>query len=190
MSSFTIIGLSGGVASGHQILAGSGFNPYATAFSRKSRTHLQERAEHGLARLSQSQARQQQCFSNLEERNVTILLPQEKSQQPQETSTVSDGEMAELEEEKEERDLELVSQLWREKMAHDEVERFETSAARRLRLLKSAKVYPYILLRVRLPGGVFVQGRFNPDETWEVRVRVPVCAVFNKVQWSFLQSVL
>lgn len=66
-------------------------------------------------------------------------------------------------------ELELVAQLWRGRMAHDEVERFETSAAKKLRLLRSAKVYPYVVLRVRLPGGVFIQGRFNRDETWEVR---------------------
>lgn len=131
--------------------------------------------------LSQSQARQQQRFSKLEERNITILLPREKSQQPQETSGSPDREMAESEEEEEEeeRELEIVAQLWRERMAHDEVERFETNAAKKLRLLRSAKVYPYVVLRVRLPGGVFLQGRFNPQETWEVRIGAPGCISYN-----------
>lgn len=161
-------------------MAGSGFNPFATAFSRKSRTHLQERAEHGLAHLCQCQARQQQRFSKVEERNITILLPREHSQQPQETSAPPNREMVKPEEkeeegEEEDRERELVAQLWRERMAHDEVERFETSAAKKLRLLRSAKVYPYVVLRVRLPGGVFLQGRFNPDETWEVRIGAQGC---------------
>lgn len=158
-------------------LAGLGFDPFATAFSRKSRTRLQERAEHGLAHLCQRQARQQQRFSKLEERNITILLPRENSQQPQKTSTSPDREVTESQEEGEEedRELELVAQLWRERMAHDEVERFETSAAKKLRLLRFAKVYPYVVLRVRLPGGVLLQGRFNPEETWEVRIGAWVC---------------
>lgn len=151
---------------------GSGFNPFATAFSRKSRTHLQERAEQGLAHLSKSQARRQQRFSKLEERNITILLPQAKSQQPQEAPASFDGDSAETkedEEEEEQRELELVAQLWRERMTQDEVERFETSAAKKLRLLRTAKVYPYVLLRVRLPGGVYLQARFNAEESLEVR---------------------
>lgn len=135
---------------------------------------MQARAEHGLTHLCQSQARQQQRFSKLEERNITILLPREHSQQPQETSALPNREVVKPQEEQEEqeddRKLELVAHLWRERMAHDEVERFETSAARKLRLLRSAKVYPYVVLRVRLPGGMFLQGRFNPEEKWEVRI--------------------
>lgn len=154
----------------HKLWPGSDFNPFATAFSRKSRTRLQERAEHGLEHLCQSQARQQQRFSKLEERNVTILLPRDHSQQPQEAPAPPNHDIVKPEEEEADGELELVAQLWRERMAHDEVERFETSAAKKLRLLRSAKVYPYVVLRVRLPGGVFLQGRFNPDETWEVRV--------------------
>ncbi len=155
--------------------AGSGFDPFATAFSRKSRTHLQERAERGLAHLSESQARRQQRFSNLEERNITILLPLAKLAPPQETRVSSRGSI-ETEEEEEGSELELVAQLWRERMSHDEVERFETAAAKRLRLLRTAKVYPYVVLRVRLPGGVYLQGRFNLEETLEVRDRDKLCS--------------
>lgn len=172
---------------GTQQLTGSGFNPFTTAFSRKSGTHVQDRAEQGLANLCQSQSRQQQRFSKLEQRNITILLPREHLQRSHEISAPPDREMVksekkeEQEGEKEERDgeLELVAQLWRERMAHDEEQRFETSAAKKLRLLRTAKVYPYILLRVRLPGGVFLQGRFNPDETWEVRIGAPACVIFD-----------
>ncbi|CAM9099432.1 unnamed protein product [Hapterophycus canaliculatus] len=138
--------------------APSSFNPFATAFSRKSRTHLQERAEQGLAHLSERQARQYQRFSKLEERNITVLLPQ----QPEGTS--AEGEEEE-EEGTQQQELELVAQLWRERMAHDEVERFETNAAKKLRLLRSTKIYPYVIVRVRMPGGVYLQARFNPDET-------------------------
>lgn len=156
--------------------AGSGFDPFATAFSRKSRTHLQELAEQGLAHLSESQARRQQRFSKLEERNITILLPLAKLQRPQET-LVSSGDSVETEEEeKKGPELELVAQLWRERMAHDEVERFETTAAKKLRLLRSTKLYPYVVLRVRLPGGVYLQGRFNLEETLEVRDRDNLCS--------------
>ena len=150
----------------------SGFNPFATAFSRKSRTHLQERAEQGLAHLAGSQARRQQRFSKLEERNITILVPLAKLQPPHET-LVSSGDSGETEEEEEQEEegpeLELVAQLWRERMTHDEVERFETSAAKKLRLLRNTKVYPYVALRIRFPGGVYLQGRFNLEETLEVR---------------------
>lgn len=141
-------------------MAGS-FNPFATAFSRKSRTHLQERAEQGLAHLAERQAKRYQRFSNPEERNITVLLPQQPG-----------GTSADKEEEEEwdteQQELELVAQLWRERMAHDEVERFETNAAKKLRLLKAAKMYPYIIVRVRLPGGVHLQARFNSQETLTV----------------------
>lgn len=154
------------------MLAGSGFNPFATAFSRKSRTRMQERAEQGLAHLSESQARWQHRFSKLEERNITILLPQAKSQRSQEAPTSSFGdsiESKEDEEEEEEHQVDLVAQLWRERMSQDEGERFETSAAKKLRLLRTAKVYSYVLLRIRLPGGVCLQARFNAEESLEVR---------------------
>ncbi|CAN0055107.1 unnamed protein product [Scytosiphon promiscuus] len=137
--------------------APSSFNPFATAFSRKSRTHLQERAEQGLAHLAERQARRYQRFSKLEERNITVLLPQ----QPEETSTETHGE----DKDTEQQELELVAQLWRERMAPNEIERFETNAAKKLRLLRAAKMYPYVIVRVRLPGGVYLQARFNSEET-------------------------
>lgn len=151
-------------------LAGSGFNPFATSFSRKSSTRLQERAEEGLAHLSERHARWQQCFSNLEERNITILLPQAQSHQPQEASTSWYDNSTETKEheEEEQREVELVAQLWRERMSQDEGGRFETSAAKKLRLLRTAKMYPYVLLRIRLPGGVCLQARFNAEESLEV----------------------
>lgn len=142
-------------------MAGS-FNPFATAFSRKSRTHLQERAEQGLAHLAERQAKRYQRFSKLEERNITILLPQ----QAEGTSVETEDEE---ENDTEQQELELVAQLWRERMAHDEVERFETNAAKNLRLQRAAKIYPYVIVRVRMPGGVFLQARFNSDETMTVR---------------------
>lgn len=154
------------------MVAGSSFNPFATTFSRKARTRLQERAERGLAHLSESQARWQQRFSKLEERNITIMLPQARSQQPQGASTLSFGDSIETkedEEDEERREVELVAQLWREKMSKDQGMRFETSAARKLRLLRTAKVYPYVLLRIRLPGGMFIQARFSAEESLEVR---------------------
>ncbi|CBJ29108.1 conserved unknown protein [Ectocarpus siliculosus] len=149
----------------------SGFNPFTTAFSRKSRTRLQERAEQGLAHLSYSQAKRQQRFSTLEERLVTILLPQ----QPHEASAEmeeqeQDGEQGEAD--AEQRELELVAQLWRERMGNDEVERFETRAAKKLRLLRTAKSYPYVLCRIRLPGGVYLQARFNSKESLETIYQV------------------
>lgn len=101
--------------------------------------------------------------------------------EPEEENEEEEGR----EEEEKDRELELVAQLWRERMAQDEVERFETSAAKKLRLLRSAKVYPYVLLRVRLPGGVYLQGRFNPDETWEVRIGASGCATFDKANTAY-----
>ncbi|CAN0155043.1 unnamed protein product [Pylaiella littoralis] len=153
----------------------SSFNPFATTFSRKARTRLQERAERGLAHLSESQARWQQRFFKLEERNITIMLPQARSQQPQGASTLSFGDSIETkedEEDEERREVELVAQLWREKMSKDEGMRFETSAARKLRLLRTAKVYPYVLLRIRLPGGMFIQARFSAQESLETVYQV------------------
>ncbi|CAM9786167.1 unnamed protein product [Ectocarpus sp. 12 AP-2014] len=149
----------------------SGFNPFTTAFSRKSRTRLQERAEQGLAHLSDSQAKRQQRFSTLEERQVTILLPQQQHEASAETEEQEeDGEQGEAD--AEQRELELVAQLWRERMGNDEVERFETRAAKKLRLLRTAKSYPYVLCRVRLPGGVYLQARFNSKESLETIYQV------------------
>ncbi|CAM9402344.1 unnamed protein product [Ectocarpus sp. 13 AM-2016] len=149
----------------------SGFNPFATAFSRKSRTRLQERAEQGLAHLSDSQAKRQQRFSTLEERQVTILLPQQQHEASAETEEQEEyGEQGEAD--AEQRELELVAQLWRERMGNDEVERFETRAAKKLRLLRTAKSYPYVLCRIRLPGGVFLQARFNSKESVETIYQV------------------
>lgn len=117
--------------------------------------------------------RWQQRFSNLEERNITILLPQAQSQQPREAPTSWYGnstETKEDEEDEEQSEIELVAQLWRERMSTDEGGRFETSASKKLRLLRTAKVYPYVLLRIRLPGGVCLQARFNAEESLEVRL--------------------
>lgn len=146
------------------------FNPFTTAFSRKSHTHLQERAEQGLANFSERQARRQQRFSRIEDRNITILLPQ--TSWPQEVPDAPESDSAETErsEEREQHELELVAQLWRDRMAHDGIERFETAAAKKLRLLRASKVYSYVILRVRLPGGVFLQGRFSLQESLKVRV--------------------
>lgn len=148
----------------------SGFNPFATAFSRKSRTRLQERTEQGLASLLEQQARRQQRFATIEDRNVTILL---QTKPPREKSDGSDSDTTETEEggDAEQRELELVAQLWRDRRGHDDVERFETSAAKKLRLLRGSKMYPYVLVRVRLPGGVYLQARFNLEESLEVRSR-------------------
>lgn len=145
-----------------------GFNPFTTVFSRKSRTHLQERAEQGLAKFAEKQASRQQRFSTLEDRHVTILLPQTKLQRE---ADASESETAEIEKESDadQRELELVAQLWRERQARDDFEGFETAAAKKLRLLRAAKMYPYVLLRVRLPGGVYLQARFTVDESLEVR---------------------
>ncbi|CAM9105507.1 unnamed protein product [Ectocarpus fasciculatus] len=149
----------------------SGFNPFTTAFSRKSRTRLQERAEQGLANLSDSQAKRQQRFLTLGERQVTILLPQQPHEASAETEgQEQDGEQGEAD--AEQRELELVAQLWRERMGNDEVERFETKAAKKLRLLRTAKSYPYVLCRIRLPGGVYLQARFNSKETLETIYQV------------------
>lgn len=146
----------------------SGFDPFTTAFSRKSRTRLQERAEQGLAHLSDSQTKRQQRFSTLEERQVTILLPQQPHEASAETEEQEqDGEQGEAD--AEQCELELVAQLWRERMGNDEVERFETRAAKKLRLLRTAKSYPYVICRIRLPGGVYLQARFNSKESLEVR---------------------
>lgn len=54
-------------------------------------------------------------------------------------------------------------------MAHDDIERFETAAAKKLRLLRASKVYSYVILRIRLPGGVFLQGRFSLQESLKVK---------------------
>lgn len=166
-----------------------GFNPFATAFSRKSRTQLQERAEQSLANLAEKQASRQQRFSTLEDRHVTILLPQTKSQRE---ADASESETAEMEEgsDEDQRELELVAQLWRERQARDDFERFETAAAKKLRLLRSSKMYPYVLLRVRLPGGVYLQARFTVDESLEVRevIQSPCFHVPTHVYGSVLNT--
>lgn len=120
-----------------------------------------------MAHLSDSQAKRQQRFSTLEERQVTILLPQQPHEASAETEEQEQDGKGEVD--VEQRELELVAQLWRERMANDEVERFETRAAKKLRLLRTAKSYPYVLCRIRLPGGAYLQARFNSKESLEVR---------------------
>ena len=82
------------------------------------------------------------------------------------------GRFAEAEESEDmqQHELEIVAQLWRDRMGHDDIERFETAASKKLRLLRASKVYSYVILRVRLPGGVFLQGRFSLRESLKVRV--------------------
>lgn len=150
-----------------------GFNPFATAFSRKSRTQLQPRAEEGLANWTKRQAKLQQRFTSFEDRNVTILLPQAVPP-PRENDVFDNGSPTETDSEESnglERndELEIVMRLWRERHAKDDPERFETRAAKKLRMLRAKKTYPYVLLRVRLPEGLYLQARFNLDETLEVR---------------------
>lgn len=146
------------------------FNPFTTAFSRKADTHLQERAEQGLAHFTERQARRQQRFSRIEDRNITILLPQTSAQKEIRGASESESTEAEQSEDMQQHELEIVAQLWRDRMAHDDIERFETAASKKLRLLRASKVYSYVILRVRLPGGVFLQGRFSLQESLKVRV--------------------
>lgn len=146
------------------------FNPFTTAFSRKSHTHLQERAEKGLANFTERQERRQQRFSRIEDRNITILLPQMSSQKEVPDASERDSVETEKSEDIQQHELEIVAQLWRDRMAHDDIERFETAASKKLRLLRASKIYSYVILRVRLPGGVFLQGRFSLQETLKVRV--------------------
>ena len=137
-------------------------------FFRKSRTRVQDRLEKELANLAERQASVQQRFSGIEDRNITFLLPRPTSRgvaDEHERDSVGGGDDRDLEE----RSLALVSQVSRERMAREELRRFETRAAKELRLLRTSKVYPYVLVRVRLPSGVYVQGRFNLEETLEVR---------------------
>lgn len=112
----------------------------------------------------------QQRFSSIRERNVTILLPRTKLQTETETEAPEGDKLEDYEDrDAEQLQLELVAQLWRERMSRDGIERFETKAAKQLRLLRASKMYPYVLLRVRLPGGVHLQARFNSEESLEVR---------------------
>lgn len=120
-----------------------------------------------MVNLAKRRAEQQQHFSMIEDRNVTILLPQDNLKQ---TAKVADLTETEEASDKEQCELGLLAELWRKRMARDDVAKFETSAAKKLRLLRASKVYPYVLLRVRLPRGVFLQARFNSGESLEVRV--------------------
>lgn len=124
--------------------------------------------------MEERQSRRQQRFSKLEERNVTILLPQTNSRKGPPDASHSDPPKVDEEGDAEQRELELVAQLWRERMMRDDVERFETSAAKKYRLLRTSKIYPYVLLRVRLPGGVYLQARFNADESLQVSPDCPL----------------
>lgn len=148
-----------------------GFNPFATMFSRKSGTRVQERAEERLAKLAERQDRLQQRFSGIEDRNVTILLPRLTSHaltNEPEPITIKDCDR----ETTKQRTLALVAQLWRERISRIETRRFETRAVREMRVLRASKVYPYVLVRVRLPSGIHIQARFNSRETMEVWVCV------------------
>lgn len=103
----------------------------------------------------------------MQDRNVTVLLTQPGATDS--TSAVPDqvGSAADVEE-GEKAEFDMILRLWREKQGRDDVQRFETAATKRLRMLHASKIFPYILLRVRLPGGVQVQARFNPNESLEV----------------------
>lgn len=117
----------------------------------------------------------QQRFGGNEERNVTILLPPAAAAAASgvavattnsavgEDSREGDDELNEREE------LEIALRLWRERHTRDEPERFETRATRELRKLLATKIYPYVIVRVRLPEGLYVQARFNLDESLKVR---------------------
>lgn len=136
-------------------------------FSRKSGSRVQERAEEGLAKLAEQQDRLQQRFSGIEDRNVTILLPMLTSH-----VLTNEPERASIEdcddETSEQRTMALVAQLWRERITRVDARRFETRAVREMRTLRASKVYPYVLVRVRLPSGIYIQARFNSRETMEV----------------------
>lgn len=114
----------------------------------------------------QRKARLQQSFATIDDRKVTILLPKAQSSgeagvSNSATSDKDEGDADQLE-------LEMVMRLWRERHAKDGEERFESAAAKKLRLLRASKTYPYVLLRVRLPEGVYLQARFNLDESLKV----------------------
>lgn len=123
-----------------------------------------------MAHFTERQARRQQRFSKIEDRNITVLLPQTSSQQEVPDASESDSAETEKDEDMQQHELQIVAQLWRDRMAHDDIERFETAASKKLRLLQASKAYSYVILRVRLPGGVFLQGRFNLQESLKVRV--------------------
>lgn len=147
----------------------SGFDPYATAFSRKSRTHIQERAEHGLEKMTEKHSQLQLQFGKLEDRNVTVLLPSSEfpgagaGGAPGHTRAPDNSEM-----DKEREELELVMRIWQQRNAKTIEERFETAATRKLRVLRTSRLYPYVIVRLRLPNGLCLQARFNLDETTEV----------------------
>lgn len=123
-----------------------------------------------MAYFTERQARRQQSFSRIEDRNITILLPQTNLHKEVPGASESGSTEAEESEDMQQHELEIVAQLWRDRMAHDDIERFETAASKKLRLLRASKVYSYVILRVRLPGGVFLQGRFSLRESLKVGV--------------------
>ncbi|CAM9154840.1 unnamed protein product [Choristocarpus tenellus] len=142
----------------------SGFDPFTTSFSRKSRTHFQERVETHLSELTRLRATLQQTFSGVGERNVTILLPQMTQDILQEGQGWSESENEELQEGT--ADLELIMRVWRNRQRSIlEPEKFETTAARELKQLRTTKLYPFLLVRIRLPNGAYIQARFSLDES-------------------------
>ncbi|CAM9665623.1 unnamed protein product [Discosporangium mesarthrocarpum] len=157
---------------------GAGFNPFSTSFSRKSETHLQEIVEANLDELTKMQASIRQDFKAIGDRNVTFLLPHMARD-----AVNGPGELAGRNEDGDEEEaddtdtlaaeeMEVILRVWREGQNKSEKERFETTAARELRRLRGTKFYPYVLVRVRMPSGIYLQARFGVDESCEDIYRV------------------
>lgn len=129
-----------------------------------------------MAKMTEKHSQLQLQFGTLEDRNVTVLLPPSEfpgagagaGEAPGRTRAPENSET-----DKEREELELVMRIWQERNAKTSEERFETAATMKLRVLRTSRLFPYVILRLRLPNGLCVQARFNLDETTEVSAPPP-----------------
>ncbi|KAG5176915.1 hypothetical protein JKP88DRAFT_333927, partial [Tribonema minus] len=166
--------------------AQSDFNPYASAFSRKAKTRVQDKVEQKLEQLLEQRRAHLLRFDKMEDRNITVLQPltgkpatgaaatsadANASLSSSEADAASSGDHSSEYDDDNEDDEELsaatasaVLQAIRSSRARQQTQPFASAAARRLHALRAARLRAYALVNVRFPDGVQLQARYNAQE--------------------------
>ncbi|CAM9145292.1 unnamed protein product [Chrysoparadoxa australica] len=96
-----------------------------------------------------------QNYTLTSKRKMVVMLPQ--------ATQIGDDLDDELDPAEEAR---MVMKLWQEQAAdNDKVVAFESRASKQVKTVVRSKLYPHVLIRVRFPDGLYIQGRFNPRES-------------------------
>ncbi|CAM9371643.1 unnamed protein product [Chrysoparadoxa australica] len=142
-------------AGGLPPLGSTGFDPFRSSFSRKTGTDKEYQFESKLASFHQRRISMYQNYTSTSERKMVVMLPQ--------ATEIGDDLDDELDPAEEAR---MVMKLWQEQAADsDKVVAFESRASKQAKAVVRSKLYPYVLIRVRFPDGLYIQGRFNPRES-------------------------